>query len=104
MRTRNKEIVLWLTEDEYTQLKACVAKTPLTMQEYLRTVLRGVQPKERVPYDLIEVLKSLQQINNNLNQIAMKVNTLNFVDTVAYWDNVALLKKTIQELLEVMYG
>jgi hypothetical protein len=60
--------------------------------------------KSRPSADLVSVLKNLQQINNNLNQIAMKVNTLNFVDTVAYWDNVALLKKTIQELLEVMYG
>lgn len=54
--------------------------------------------------DLVSVLRNLQQINNNMNQIAMKANTLNFVDTVAYWENVDGLKKTIQELLEVMYG
>ena len=104
MRTRNKEIVLWLTEDEYTQLKACVAKTPLSMQEYLRTVLRGVQPKERVPYDLIEVLKSLQQISINMNQIARKANSMNFIDTAAYWENADALEEVKGKLLEVMYG
>ena len=34
MRTRNKQIILRLTEKEYDDLKANVAKTSLTMQAY----------------------------------------------------------------------
>ena len=54
--------------------------------------------------DLISVLRNLQQINNNMNQVALIANAKGFVDTAAYWENIDLLKKTIHELLEVMYG
>ena len=54
--------------------------------------------------DLISVLRNLQQINNNMNQVALIANAKGFVDTAAYWENVELLKETIHELLEVMYG
>ena len=77
MRNRNKQITLWLTEKEYAELKALIAKTNLSMQAYLRAVINGIQPKERVPMNLIETLKGIQRINNNLNQIALKAHTLN---------------------------
>ena len=54
--------------------------------------------------DLVSVLRNLQQINNNMNQIAMKANTLNFVDTAAYWENIDSLEDVKRKLLEVMYG
>ena len=103
MRKRNKEIILWLTEEEYAQLKERVAKTPLTMQAYLRNVIRNIQPRERVQLDLVEVLKKLQRIGTNMNQIAFTANSLNFVDTVAYWENVESLKSAMRELREVIY-
>ena len=53
--------------------------------------------------DLVDVLRNLQQINNNMNQIAMKANSLNFVDTAVYWGNVEELKSVVSKLLEVMY-
>ena len=54
MRTRDKQIILRLTEKEYDELKANVAKTNLSMQAYLRTIIAGIQPKERVPMNLFE--------------------------------------------------
>lgn len=54
--------------------------------------------------DLVTVLRNLQQINNHINQIALVANAKGFIDTAAYWENVNLLKKTIHELLEVMFG
>ena len=103
MRKRNKEIILWLTEEEYAQLKERVAKTPLTMQAYLRNVIRNIQPRERVQLDLVEVLKILQRLGTNMNQIAFTANSLNFVDTAAYWENVESLKSAMRELREVIY-
>ena len=52
MRTRDNQIILRLTEDEYAELKARVARTPLSMQAYLRDVIRNIQPKERIQYQL----------------------------------------------------
>ena len=104
MRNRNKQITLWLTEKEYAELKALVAKTNLSMQAYLRAVINGIQPKERVPMNLIETLKGIQRINNNLNQIALKAHTLNYIDADAYWNVVEDMESVKGKLLEVMYG
>lgn len=104
MRSRKKEIILWLSDEEYEKLKTQVAKTGLSMQSYLRTILKQVRPKERPPLDLIEVLRNLSQINNNMNQIAAKANSIGFIDTRAYWKNVHLLEDTIKKLTEEMYG
>ncbi len=59
--------------------------------------------KEKPPVDVIDILKNLQQINNNMNQIAVKANTKGFVDTASYWENVRWLKETVSKLMEVMY-
>jgi hypothetical protein len=59
--------------------------------------------KEKPPVDVIDILKNLQQINNNMNQIAVKANAKGFVDTASYWENVRWLKETVIKLMEVMY-
>ena len=53
--------------------------------------------------ELGAVLRSLQQINNNMNQIALKTNAKGFVDTAAYWDNVRSLQDTVALLLKEMF-
>ena len=103
MRRRNKQINLRLSADEYDRLKKDVMKSGLTVQTYLRLLIRQIQPKEMPSADLISVLKSLQQIGNNMNQIAIVANSKGFVDTEAYWENVERLQQEISSLLEVMY-
>ena len=101
---REHEVKIRLTHDEYTRLNRDVEKVGCSRERYLRALIMKKQVKERPSADLVSVLKNLQQINNNMNQIAMKANSMNFVDTASYWNNVEALKQTINELLEVMYG
>ncbi len=103
MRRRNKQINLRLSADEYDKLKKDVMKSGLTVQTYLRLLIRQIQPKEMPSADLINVLKSLQRIGNNMNQTAIVANSKGFVDTEAYWENVERLQQEISSLLEVMY-
>ena len=103
MRRRNKQINLRLSANEYDRLKKDVMKSGLTVQTYLRLLIRQIQPKEMPSADLINVLKSLQQIGNNMNQIALVANSKGFVDTEAYWENVDRLQREVSSLLEVMY-
>lgn len=104
MRQRNKQIIIRLTENEYCHLKKNVEKTGLTIQAYFRMLMKNIQPKERPPMDLIGVLKSLQQINNNMNQIAVKANAKGFVDAPAYWENVRWLKETVSIIIAEING
>ena len=104
IRKRKNTILLRLDDKEFQQLNRAVSKTGLTREAYLRSLVMEKTPKELPSMDLVSVLRNLQQINNNMNQIAMKANSMRFVDTAAYWANVDILKQMIQELLEVMYG
>ena len=102
MRRSNK-IDLRLNDAELAQLNHDVEKSGWSREKYLRALIANRPIQERPSMDLVDVLRNLQQINNNMNQVAMKANSLNFVDTAAYWENVELLKDTIGKLLGVMY-
>ena len=104
MARRNIKIDLRLNEQEMERLRRDVARSGWSRETYLRALIEKSVIKEMPPMDLVAVLRNLQQINNNINQIALVANTKGSIDTVAYWENVDRLKKTIHELLEVMYG
>lgn len=84
-------------------LQKQAAKAGLKPQAFVLAMLEGYQLKERPSADLIDVLKNLQQINNNMNQIAVVANTKGFVDTSAYWENVRFLQQTVSKIMEVIY-
>ena len=104
MAIRNIKIDLRLNEQEMERLRRDVARSGWSRETYLRALIEKSVIKEMPPMDLVAVLRNLQQINNNINQIALVANAKGFIDTAAYWENVDWLKKTIHELLEVMYG
>lgn len=104
MARRNIKIDLRLNEQEMQWLRRDVARSGWSREKYLRALIEHSSIREMPSMDLISVLRNLQQINNNMNQVALIANAKGFVDTAAYWENVELLKETIHELLEVMYG
>ena len=104
MAKRNIKIDLRLNEQEMERLRRDVARSGWSREKYLRALIEHSSIREMPSMDLISVLRNLQQINNNMNQVALIANAKGFVDTAAYWENVELLKETIHELLEVMYG
>ena len=104
MARRNIKINLRLSEQEMERLRRDVARSGWSREKYLRALIEESSIRELPSMDLISVLRNLQQINNNMNQVALIANAKGFVDTAAYWENVELLKETIHELLEVMYG
>ena len=104
MARRNIKIDLRLNEQEMERLRRDVARSGWSREKYLRALIEHSSIWEMPSMDLISVPRNLQQINNNMNQVALIANAKGFVDTAAYWENVELLKETIHELLEVMYG
>lgn len=103
MARRTIKIDLRLSESEAASLNRDVKKAGVSREAYLRSLIRKMPLKEKPSMDLIEVLKNLQQINNNMNQIAVKANAKGFVDTASYWDNVRRLQETVSKLMEVIY-
>ena len=103
MARRTVKIDLRLTESEAATLNRDVKKAGVSREAYLRSLIRKMPLKEKPPVDVIDILKNLQQINNNMNQIAVKANAKGFVDMASYWENVRWLKETVIKLMEVMY-
>jgi hypothetical protein len=103
-RTRKHEVHLRLNDQEYKALEKNRAKCKLSQQTYLRMLVLNIQPKEHPPVEFLEVLKNLSQINNNLNQVALKANLNGYVDKQNYYDNVDWLYKTISMLIHQYYG
>ena len=103
MARRTVKIDLRLTESEAAALNRDVKKAGVSREAYLRSLIRKMPLKEKPSVDVIDILKNLQQINNNINQIAVKANAKGFVDTASYWENVRWLKETVSKLMEAMY-
>ena len=104
MARRTVKIDLRLTESEAAALNRDVQKAGVSREAYLRSLINRMPLKEKPPKDVIDVLRSLQQISNNMNQIAVKANAKGFVDTASYWENVRWLRETVSRLMEVIFS
>ena len=63
----------------------------------------NVPMKEMPSLKFDDILKNLRQINNNLNQIAMKANSSGIVDSRAYRENYSRLQEQIGEIIRGIY-
>ena len=98
------EVKTRLYPEELIILNRDVERSGLSREAYLRALIKKRPIKERPSPDLLMTLKQLQQINNNMNQIAIKAHSKGLVDATSYRQNVEMLTGVIGELLEVMYG
>lgn len=80
MRTRNKQIHIYLTEEELSALDNKVRKTSLSREAYIRAVLADTVPVELPPIDYVSLIKELNRIGANLNQIAAKAHSLGLLN------------------------
>ncbi len=103
MNKRKHQILFRLNDAEYEGLKRNVTRSGLNREEFIRSALKNVTFKELPPIEFSEILKNLRQINNNLNQIAMKANSYGFVDERAYRENYSKLQEQIGEIIRGIY-
>ena len=47
----------------------------------IRLLLHGYEPREKPDARFYEAMRQLSAIGNNINQLAVKANTLGFIDT-----------------------
>lgn len=74
MARRNIKIDLRLNEQEMERLRRDVARSGWSREKYLRALIEHSSIREMPSMDLISVLRNLQQINNNMNQVALIAN------------------------------
>lgn len=80
-RKRNIPIRVWLSKEEYAELNRKTKITGLPKSTIIRILLCNYEPKEKPDARFYEAMRQLSTIGNNINQLALKANTLGFIDT-----------------------
>ena len=86
MRKRNKQIKIWMNEEEYKLLEELVNETGDTKQGVILKALQGItvmtdeqlQDIKKLNQMFADYLIQVRGIANNTNQIAAKANTLGY--------------------------
>lgn len=99
MRTRNIPIQVWLNNEEFRHLDKLSHKSGLSFSNVLRSLIMGEHIKERVHPDYRMLLRAVDHIGNNINQIAHNTNV---ADEASCEDiaNVLLLMKEIKSEIQ----
>lgn len=98
MRIRKRAIMFRLTEDEFDHFHELVKKTGYSQEAYLRSLINGVVPQERPPPDYHTMVKELNAIGANLNQIARKAHVLGVIDSSRYDAEVQKLNTAVERI------
>ena len=80
MRKRNIQKIVRFSRDEAQDLQKKAKKACLSEAGLIRLLLRGYEPGEKPDERFYDVMRELSSIGNNINQLAVKANTLGFVD------------------------
>lgn len=80
MRKRNIQKIVRFSRDEAQDLQKKAKKACLSEAGLIRLLLRGYEPREKPDERFYDVMRELSSIGNNINQLAVKANTLGLVD------------------------
>ena len=80
-----------------------VKKTGLSREAYLRSLIYNIQPKAFPPMDLTNALRKLDIVSNNMNQVAVKAHTLDFIDAPLYQESSEMLQSVIADIMRQIY-
>ena len=104
-RSRKNEILFYLSDDEKYILDNKVKISGMNSRAaFIRHLIIYGFVYDIDYSQLQEYNTLLSRISNNLNQIALKAHTLNYIDADAYWNVVEDMESVKGKLLEVMYG
>ncbi|WP_455582625.1 MobC family plasmid mobilization relaxosome protein [Dysosmobacter sp.] len=74
MRTRNKRVEVYFSEEEYRHFRKNVALSGFDVSTYVRFLVNGHNLKARPTEEFSVIRHQLSAIGNNLNQIAKVAN------------------------------
>lgn len=98
MRTRNRTVLLRLTDNELAHLRTLVEKSAYSQEAYLRSLIAGLRPRDKPPPDYLAMMRELHAIGNNINQIAAKMHSLGVMDAGRYDEEVRKLASALARI------
>lgn len=98
MRKRNIKKTFYLSDEEDKLLKEKASKIGYNESEVIRNLILGFEPREKPDERFYDSIKLLRAISNNLNQIAIRANKLNYIDKEKYFEEANNLEKIILDI------
>ena len=95
-RARNIHVGTRLNEAEHKKLLELCKQTSLGSTRLLRQLITETEIKAPPTPELRELLRAVDCIGNNLNQLAHRANTIGLIDQ-AEWDRVKALHRQLRE-------
>ena len=82
MRKRNIQKIVRFNRDEAQDLQKKAKKACLSEAGLIRLLIRGYEPREKPDDRFYDAMSELSSIGNNINQLAVKANSLGFIDAL----------------------
>ena len=98
MRARQHQFLVRLNEKEYQDLQKSISRTGLSREAYIRKLICGYIPKEQPDPDYFKMMRELNSIGNNLNQIAKIANATGTINEDYYREQI---RKLDEEILKI---
>lgn len=98
-RKRSNQFIIRLNDRELDHLNTLVAMAKLSRESYIRMLINSVIPRAAPSKELLETIRLLRNIANNINQIAKQANTNGSIDVEMYKSNYIQLQTQIDEIM-----
>lgn len=98
MRTRTHKKQFWFNDIEEDTLKEKSSLAGMNESDFIRSLVLGYELKAKPDVEFYKSISLLRSISNNLNQIAIKAHSLNFIDELSYKKEVEQMDKLIDDL------
>lgn len=96
MRKRIHHISVWLTTQELAHLKRQSKESGLGMDPFIRQLIMGVDLRPRPPDTYAALLRELNAIGNNVNQLAFQANARGEATQEEIHEAARLVREAIQ--------
>lgn len=78
MSRKELNFILRLSHEEKEKLEKKAEACGYSMSEYIRSLINGIEPREKPDKEFYDALKEIRRIGVNLNQLARHVNTFGY--------------------------
>lgn len=99
MRSRNNRVYIRLNHSELNHLNQITMQSKCSREGYIRMLINGMVPRAAPSAELVESLRLLRNIANNMNQIAAVANSTGNIHEEEYKENFIQLRKVINEMM-----
>lgn len=103
-RKREHRMTVRLNGDEYTKVLSKIERSGLSKQDYILSSILNKKIQERLNVDYFKLINEVNHVGTNLNQIARKLNSNEFILKDEIIKNQLLLNQFLKNLNDQIKG